>query len=362
MRVISTLIVFVFYSGLAAQNVLPEVVLVSDGKKKQTIESITGQIQKASSTDLSFPITSRGKNLLVPFIPCCLCLPPKTKVEVKPVKTQLRCAATKQSQLRPFWIVVGQIMDEKKIMDSLRPEHIESIVILKESDFNFTCRRPYFGVIVITTKKLTERRLVVKDFHDNNPIPKATVSFVFPERKDTLRYIADDSGVVVSNSLPKLEGCEIIVSAVGYKTEASLFSFKKQKPLSEIFLKRDVKNYPEVIITCFDCIRTIRCGGYRIKVTRGTEEKTSIIENNKLILYPNPVARGGLINIEYPVTEDKLLLSVASIDGKSILARPYNSAAGREQLQTGLWPGGTYIIRLLYANGRPAASQKLVIQ
>lgn len=304
MRIISTLTILLCSSVLAGQNVLPEVVLVADTRKVQTRESITKEIRQAENTNMAFPLVSKKK--LLAFPRCNLgCVPYSKTVDLK------------------------EALEGK--MSCVSIQH-----------------------------PIKYDKFTIRDQVDKTQIPKATVSFVFPERKDTLRYIADDSGVVVSNSLPKLEGCEMIVSAVGYKTESGLFSLNTQKPLSEIFLTRDVKICPEVIITCFDCTRKISCGGW-IKVVRGSAEKIPVVENDKLNLYPNPVAKGRLVNIEYPVTGNKMLLSVTSIDGKMILARPF-SAAGREQLETGLWPGGTYIIRLLYANGRQAASQKLVIQ
>lgn len=218
--------------------------------------------------------------------------------------------------------------------------------------------------ISITALKKDET-ITIKDIIDNNPIPQATLSFVFPEKKDTLRYIANDSGVVSSNSLPKLEGCEMIVTAVGYKPDSKIFKFLNKAGALEIYLTRDIKTCDEVIIAPTVCYRRIGCG-WGSKIIRHPEMK-ELPDNQPpkaLAIFPNPVRKGSIINFStYDNGKEHLIIKIFTGNGRLTTSQRITINNGFASLPTDpRLSSGTYFLQAFYENGRLAASGKLIVQ
>lgn len=277
----------------------------------------------------------------------------------KPIR--LRCGGYTGPD--PIYIVDGAILPNIHEVDN---DDIEDITVLPspQAQAIFGPSGKY-GAIVITLK-MRYHKISIKDYLDQTPIAKATVSFVRPERRDTLRYIADDSGVVVSNSLAKLGGCEMIVSATGFKTDTRTFNLNKPDSLHKIFLIRDIKICPEAIITCFDCIRTIRCGNSIAAIKSISNVRTPQIKRNSFSVFPNPAKRGSYLTVQKEFDhEEGLQLKVFYSDGRLLKTQSAKATIGLNRFIVSTenhWPAGIYFIQLLYENGRLAASGKIVVQ
>lgn len=114
-----------------------------------------------------------------------------------------------------------------------------------------------------------------------------------------------------------------------------------------------------------------------MKVTQDCGVQTKLINDqqsevvseqltNNFTVYPNPVQRGQQVTLKlltgyFPSGSIRVL----TMDGKQVLTVPVN-----EDQKQGLilvpvsqgWAPGVYIFQLVYANGRPGASEKVILQ
>ncbi len=276
-----------------------------------------------------------------------------------------RCYAT-CTNCEPLFVIDG-IPVENKLITDLDPNTIERITVLKNAAatalYGSEGRN---GVIIITTNGLIIRKFIIKDFLDGSRIAGATVLFSSAaDKNDKLQIVANDSGVVTTNMLKRSAKYQMTVSAVGHKTVEELFENRYSTVTKEILLAREIMTCPEVVVTCFDCVRTIRCG-YRITVTRTREVIEAKQQAESFIVFPNPISKGGVLNIKFKTTDnEKKTIRVLSSDGRILSAIPVNAdkAVNNFQLQTdGRWSAGIYFVQLVYENGKIAASERIVVQ
>jgi TonB-dependent SusC/RagA subfamily outer membrane receptor len=221
------------------------------------------------------------------------------------------------------------------------------------------------GAIIITTKAFNPRKFIIKDILDGSRIAGASVSFVSEsDEKDRIQLVANDSGIVITDKLKRWVKYKISVSAVGHKPVEEFFENKNSPVAKEILLNRDIKTCPEVVVTCFDCVRIIRCG-YRITVTRSKEVIAAKQLEESFTVFPNPIPKGGMLNIKFRTADnEKKIIRVLSSDGGVVSAIPVNAdkTGNNFQLQTdGRWAAGIYLVQLVYENGRVVASERIVI-
>lgn len=262
-------------------------------------------------------------------------------------------------------IVVDGVPLAGDSLGKINPNDIQRIDIIKAVE-----AFALFGVdgangAILITKRLYYKKVMIKDAAGKSPIAAATVSFSFPGRENTLRYIADDSGVILSNSWKKLVSCEMTVTAVGYKTAFRSIAGDD----SVIFLQREIKTCEEVILSQTycprrrDCILYCRIGGIYIKNDSIAAVKVAPFIN-ELSIYPNPVQGGTAVNIRFDLVNSVSAIRVLSLDGRSLLQRPITG--GQKdlfRLETDpRWAAGIYFIQLLCENGRVAASGKIIIR
>ena len=218
--------------------------------------------------------------------------------------------------------------------------------------------------------KEIQLNIVIKDINDKAPVSGATVSIFRPFKKDSLHFAANDSGIVVSKFPGTEDSYTVRVTAVGYG-DTSIILLKNAK--HDVLLKRKPLELKPVVV--FQGV-PIRCGGY-FRICRGVkirEEKVkSVIQVQKelassatLKMYPNPLVKGGMVNIEFNSTVDQnVMLRIFSISGKMISSTNITASKGlnRFHVQSDTrWPAGTYIFQLSYAKGGVAASGKVIIQ
>lgn len=291
---------------------------------------------------------------------------PTVKKDTGNIRIRLRCGGSFDYGNLPLIIVDGMPV-ENKVLTNLKPDDIESIEVLKDAAAQaiYGCRASH-GVIIITTKNSKLRKFVIKDFLNGEPVPRTTVSFISSDKKDTLMYVAGDSGAVVTDKLKPATKYEMNISAVGYKSVCIDYINKHTGLSTEILLSRKEKVCDEVVVTALG--HSIRC--YRFYCLAAVWIKGDSI--NKRItkpgfkIFPNPVQKGGVITIEIANSnEDRFTVKILALDGRLMLNKSVQGLkeATRFQLATDTrWAAGMYIIQLAYANGKILASDKVIIE
>ncbi len=223
---------------------------------------------------------------------------------------------------------------------------------------------------------LSPALLHIRDGQDASVLPGATVTYISSDRRDTLMYVADSLGNVGLKELNKRKPYTVHVTASGYLTFTGLLD---DQVTGEIRLERDFKNGPDVIISSFHAIGCGRgCGSGHQLAGQNCIRQGALIRDRLLTdslaqlvaagfrVYPNPVYRGQQINLRFLhgyFPEGRI--QVLSLDGRILFSMPVN--AGKNQGQVLIptkqgWASGIYIFRLLYANGRVGASEKVILQ
>ena len=280
----------------------------------------------------------------------------KQKAEAKPVTIRIRCGRTNYAE--PLLIINGVVCEFKQLQ-VLNPNDIASIDILKEAAATalFGCRAAT-GVIIITTKTALNRKFIIKDFLTGEKIPAATICFT--SGKDTIKALADDNGILVTNKLKPAMEYNMTVSSAGYKTISATVAYKEH----EIRLQRDVKECGNVIVSCTECVRTIRCGA----TATVTREKgiSSINESLRGAVYPNPVLRNNAFNIDFKNERDaSVQLAIVSLSGSIVFQQSQKISKGLNHLSVAAnakWAAGIYNIQLRNESGTSIREEKLVVQ
>lgn len=305
-------------------------------------------------------------------------LPPcKTGEQKQPATIRIRCGTT-MPQTEPLLVVDG-VPAALSSLSALNPNDIESVSVLKDASAAaiYGCRAGN-GVIVITTKSSGTREFIVKDFTDGSRIPGATLTFTPAKNKtDTLMFVADEKGQVITNRLKKEIEYSVTVTSVGYKNYS--YQAKPSAKPAELLLERDVRVNEEVIVKgygmtircyslgCGGGHKTFRCtrAGIKIEETANKQQapEQTITANN---IYPNPVQRNQSLTVELESASDqKIQVSIRSINGQTVAAYPYQLTKGANRIAvntSGSWSAGTYVVLFSSATQQLLHQQKIIIQ
>lgn len=305
-------------------------------------------------------------------LPAC-----KTGEQKPSVTIRLRCGAT-QLSAEPLLVVDG-VPAAFNSFSALNPNDIESISILKDaSAAAIYGYRAGNGVILITTKSSGTREFMVKDFTDGSRIPGATLTFTSAKSKtDTLMFVADEKGLVVTDRLKKGVEYAVTVTSVGYKNYS--YQARPSVKSAELLLERDFRVNEEVIVTgngllircyslgCGRYHKTSECTMTAIKIEETTNKQQtpelSITANN---IYPNPVQRNQSLTAELEsISDQKIQVSIMSINGQTVASYPYQLRKGANRISvttSGNWSAGTYVIQFSSATQPIIYQQKIIIQ
>jgi hypothetical protein len=299
---------------------------------------------------------------------------PSCGIQAAGKKSELKgtaCAPSISSRTKPLFILNGKIV-AKSAIDDLRSESIDSIWGINNSVgkalYGLEGRN---GAIVISTKQF--RQIVIKDAIDSTPIIGATVLFhSLKDQRNNSQFATDKKGMVCTRCIKASGTFEVIVSAVGYTPVTKKCT---ENSSTEIFLDRDIKECLPVVVsngTTIYCSRTRVVCGYFYCKTSGiniTNEKTIELSTNKkhdFKVFPNPVLRGGAINLEFRSEDrERCLARIISMDGNVIAQEPILAIKGTNSKRIftqSRWAAGTYLIELLYENGKMLASEKIILQ
>ncbi len=264
--------------------------------------------------------------------------------------------------VQPLFVIDG-IMYEYNEISKLNPDNIVSIDILKRSASGamFGCR-PARDVILITTKELYLKEFTIKDFLTGEKIPFATVYLT--SGNDTINAVADEKGVLIIDKFKAGNQYGITVSSAGYKTLSTVVSGKVQ----EILLERDVKENDNVVVTAYSVKRRgCCCCGICTKnvFTKANELKSAETSSIKS-LYPNPVQRNNIFNLELENEQDEQAqLSIISLNGSVVFFQLQKINKGSNRLSIiadAKWAAGIYIVQLRNEKGSFIKQEKLVVQ
>lgn len=277
----------------------------------------------------------------------------------------MRCYRVVSDNNSPLLIVDGAI---KKLdtLSKINPNDILSVEIIKSAPAVALCGPDGAnGIIIVTLKQSSFRKFCIKDFVDGNKIAGATVSFISNNKKDTLMYVANDSGMVVTDKLKPLVSYQVYISAVGYMPFSGEIVNKDKE--QQFLLSRNIQSCSEVVLT--SSVSWYRCGLYCICHTRIAWPDSIVTKSGTIPvikLFPNPVPKGGVVNIEINnSTEDRLIVKFLTIDGRMIFSESISGVKNNKQFRAGTdsrWPAGIYIVQATCANGRILASDKIIIQ
>jgi TonB-dependent SusC/RagA subfamily outer membrane receptor len=304
-------------------------------------------------------------------------LPCKTGEQKKPATIRLRCRTSKPS-VEPLLVVDG-VTATFNSLSALNPNDIESVSILKDASATAIYgHRAGNGVILITTKSSGAREFIVKDFTDGSRIPAATLTFTsVKEKTDTLMFVADEMGKVITDRLKKGVEYSVTVTSVGYKNYS--YQAKSSVKSAELLLERDFRVNEEVIVTghgmsirCY----SLGCGGWHkkgactiagIKIEEAANMQQTpeqiIVTNN---IYPNPVQRNQSLTAELQSSVDqKIQVSLLSIGGQTVASYPYQLGKGANRISVNTsdsWSAGTYVLLFSSASKQIICRQKIIIQ
>ncbi len=280
-------------------------------------------------------------------------------------RIRLRCGGSIDYGNLPLFIMDG-ITVENEALTHLKPGDIESIEVLKDAAAQaiYGCRANH-GVIIITTKKSRFRKFVIKDFLSGESVPGATVSFISRDRNDTLMYVANDSGMVLTDNLKPFVSYRVNISAIGYMPFCVEIVNKDKE--QQFLLSRNIQSCREVVLT--SSVSWYRCRLNCICYTRIVWPDSIVAKSGTvpvIKLFPNPVLKGGVVSIGINnSTEDRLIVKFLTMDGRMVFSESISGVKNNKQFRVGTdsrWPAGVYIIQLAYANGKILASDKIIIQ
>jgi len=268
---------------------------------------------------------------------------------------RLRCSASVISE-QPLYVVDGVPVDSFQL-SGLDPNNILTINILNGTKASalFGCGARN-GVIVITTKAGSERKLKIEDAIDFSAMPGATVSMI--KGNDTTVLIADERGEVSYLWNASMSGMKVEVSCIGYEKTPLHLSMKKEQ---EVKMHRKQEEMDPVIIQGYG-IRRMRCGIICRCIM--IKSDTMIIKNPSTTFYifPNPAVAGETVQIR--LTD--------SFTGNARLYNMAGQVIATEKLDVGKCiykrfslpnvPAGTYLIILTDVKDRPAGKAKLILQ
>lgn len=282
----------------------------------------------------------------------------------------IRCRATIHSSQQPLVVIDGVPVEYEKMKD-VDPNDIESIAVLKDAAASaiYGCRAVN-GVIIITTKNAGSREFQIKDFLDGSNIAGATVSFIsVRDKKDTLMFTANDSGVLTTDKLKGGENYKVTITSAGYKTLSVVYKNIKNG-INTFSLERDIINCAPVIVTAYGTIRCRRigcCGWQKIPDCRFISGENII---NKRIpgaaVYPNPVQRGQHITIEINSIHSSLLYTrVITLDGRQLLSLEQKTYKGINRFSVNIedqWSAGAYFFQVVDEKRNIIKQEKIIIQ
>lgn len=293
---------------------------------------------------------------------------------------RIRCGTGSVSNNQPLFVVNG-IPYEAGEIKSINPADILEVTVLKDAYAAaiYGCRASN-GVVLITTKRIHHRKIVVKDANNLLAVSNASIEARSIKSDKSVFFTTDEFGKLETDSL-KSNDYMIKVSAVGYKPkEVSLKTIQQYK--GEIELEREFLELKEIVILGFQkiiCRRTYtyqqvtKCSikdcciiGLSAKTHEENDLRNSFGNPKSISVYPNPVAASGTINISFPNVKPGLYqLCLLSSTGQLFYSfqKQISSKGETEQIHLNerIVPG-MYIVQIIDEQKKLLQSSKIAVQ
>ena len=294
---------------------------------------------------------------------------PAKKDSSAPPRIVLRCKTTERDP-QPLWIVDGVLADTAYIR-KIDPNDIEYLEVLKDASATALYGyRASSGVIIVTTKTARSRQFLVKDFLEGTGLSGATLTFIsLKNEKDSLRFVADEQGMVKTTVLKPGEEYKIMISSVGYKILSANYKNTSSGAINKFLLERDIKTNEEVKVIAlgYSCRYRTCCG---MSISKSTIWSPLINSTSNASLsvrvFPNPSIRGNIVKAEINMQDEKpLQLRITNLSGsvlRSMVYRPFKGINRIELSTESQWAAGIYFVQVLNEKGKLLKQVKLLIQ
>ena len=278
----------------------------------------------------------------------------------------MRCGSSIQSGNEPLFVVDNVIYESNQIK-FLDANNIERIDILKNAAASeLYGYRASNGVVIITTKKSSQKKFTIKDAKDSVGVGYATITANSLNTGDSISFVANGFGRIETTLLKSLN-YKLTVTCAGY-TPKQILLREVMKNKYEILLEKDLIELKELTVvgystSCVCSILRCVCPGVRIKTFQADK---NVIEINKSVkIFPNPVSSSGTINISFPnVKEGLYQIRLTGSSGQLIYSceKQINSKNQTEQIYlTAHTAAGIYLLQILDERKKLIQSSKVFV-
>ena len=239
----------------------------------------------------------------------------------------IRCSSSLNS-IEPLVILDGVVINFGGFKN-IPLREIESISVLNGSNATALIgERGIQGVIIVTTKTVNLREIIIKDNLNNEPLPGSTVDLItIGEKRDTIRMIADSMGKISTRNIVAGKNHEIRVSSIGYKTKCLIVNSEVVEKQYSLFLERDTVSLTEAVVVAAShhmrCRLSCVCSG--ITIRRGVileEQGKQIVDK----IFPNPALISQPLTVVFSLSKsDEVILRMVSADGKTIIEKKFSA-------------------------------------
>jgi hypothetical protein len=219
-------------------------------------------------------------------------------------------------------------------------------------------------VIIITTKKASDRRLLVLDNETGMPLEGATVQI--RQGTESVIFTTDRMGEVQAKGFAIKKNFKATLTCVAYEPQETDIRWNRAEDCIVIRMQPKISNLDEVRVVVFPTNtckwHTSRCRMAECVIARSDKhiDVKPKSQPNVSFIFPNPAAPGSTVTIR--ASEGLSKVDLLNVNGQLIRSVMLNQEKHSFQLLLTAISTGIYFIRMYHTNGRPADTQKLIIQ
>jgi TonB-dependent SusC/RagA subfamily outer membrane receptor len=281
---------------------------------------------------------------------------------------RIRCGAGTSSSQHPLIIIDGIPAEYERLAD-VDPNTIESIAVLKDAAASAIYGRGAAnGVVIITTKDSRTRKFRITDFLEGSNVTGATICFVSDhDKKDTLMFASNDSGLIVTDKLRAGEEYKVTITSAGYKTISVAYKNITNK-MKNFSLERNIVDCFPVIITAYGSSRLCRriCCGWKKATACSFSETDNIKQPIPVAVYPNPVQGGQEVTVEInSYKNERFNIKILSLNGQQLMAEMKNIYKGMNRISVKMdnqWAAGVYFLLVMDDKKNIIKQEKILTQ
>lgn len=279
----------------------------------------------------------------------------------------IRCLSTAVEE--PLYVVDGVIWQPAEVRQ-LNLNRIKSISILKDPSAGaIFCRSARGGVIVIELTPAPDTVFQIRCARNGQALCGVTAILKpvgVPE--DSLVLRSDESGFIHSSALTRGMEYQVELRKMGY--HSSTAQWRPGMAIQTLSLEPEFRELDNVVVRAMGKIRCRLILVCSLQ-TNSIVSETTYPSNSHggstdgFGVYPNPVQRGGVINISLPEMKvGRWQLQLYSISGQLVQTQQLSKAVGsiRQQIPVAAAiPAGSYLLRLQGPTGE-RMSEKIIVQ